>query len=54
MVAARRPAATRPSLNADPGRITGTPKSRGTFSFRDGVTDTRGAFAEQTFSITIS
>jgi hypothetical protein len=41
-------------LNASPGRITGTPTARGTFSFLMRVTDTRGAFAERTFSITIS
>lgn len=41
-------------LNASPGRITGTPTTRGTFSFLVRATDTRGAFAERTFSITIS
>jgi hypothetical protein len=39
---------------ASPGRITGTPTARGTFSFLVRATDTRGAFAERTFSITIS
>ena len=42
------------SLSASPGRITGTPTTRGTFSFLVRATDTRGAFAERTFSITIS
>jgi hypothetical protein len=42
------------SLTASPGRITGTPTIRGTFSFLVRVTDSRGAFAERTFSITIS
>jgi hypothetical protein len=42
------------SLTASPGRITGTPTTRGTFSFLVRVTDSRGAFAERTFSITIS
>ena len=42
------------SLSASPGRITGTPTTRGTFSFLVRVTDSRGAFAERTFSITIS
>jgi hypothetical protein len=41
-------------LSASPGRITGTPTTRGTFSFLVRVTDMRGAFAERTFSITIS
>jgi hypothetical protein len=41
------------SLTASPGRITGTPTTRGTFSFLVRVTDSRGAFAERTFSITI-
>jgi hypothetical protein len=41
-------------LTASPGRITGTPTARGTFSFLVRATDTRGAFAERTFSITIS
>ena len=41
-------------LTASPGRITGTPTTRGTFSFLVRVTDARGAFAERTFSITIS
>ena len=42
------------SLTASPGRITGTPTTRGTFAFLVRVTDSRGAFAERTFSITIS
>jgi hypothetical protein len=42
------------SLQASPGRITGTPTTAGTFSFTVRVTDTRGAFAERTFSIVIS
>jgi len=42
------------SLQASPGRITGTPRTAGTFSFTVRATDTRGAFAERTFSITIS
>jgi hypothetical protein len=41
-------------LSSSPGRITGTPTARGTFSFLVRVTDSRGAFAERTFSITIS
>jgi hypothetical protein len=41
-------------LSASPGRITGTPTTRGTFSFVVRATDTRGAFAERTFSITVS
>lgn len=41
-------------LSSSPGRITGTPTTRGTFSFLVRVTDSRGAFAERTFSITIS
>jgi hypothetical protein len=41
-------------LTASPGRITGTPTTRGTFSFLVRVTDARGAFAERTFSITIT
>ena len=41
-------------LSASPGRITGTPTTRGTFSFVVRVTDSRGAFAERTFSITIN
>src|SRR5215203_4035567 len=41
-------------LTASPGRITGTPTTRGTFSFVVRVTDSRGAFAERTFSITVS
>jgi hypothetical protein len=41
-------------LSASPGRITGTPTTRGTFSFVVRVTDSRGAFAERTFSITVT
>ena len=41
-------------LQASPGRITGTPTTRGAFSFTVRATDTRGAFAERTFSITVS
>jgi putative Ig domain-containing protein len=41
-------------LTESPGRITGTPTTRGTFSFLVRVTDSRAAFAERTFSITIS
>ncbi len=42
------------SLQASPGRITGTPTTPGTFTFVVRVTDTRGAFTEGTFSITVS
>jgi putative Ig domain-containing protein len=42
------------SLQASPGRITGTPTMAGTFSFLVRATDTTGSFAERTFSITIS
>lgn len=42
------------SLTASPGRVTGTPTTAGTFSFLIRVTDTRGAYAERTFTITIS
>jgi hypothetical protein len=41
-------------LQASPGRITGTPTTRGTFSFTVRATDTKGAFAERTFSITVT
>jgi hypothetical protein len=41
-------------LSASPGRITGTPTTAGTFTFTVRVTDEREAFAERTFSITIS
>lgn len=41
-------------LTASPGRITGTPTTRGKFSFVFRVTDSRGAFAERTFSITVT
>lgn len=42
------------SLTASPGRITGTPTTAGTFAFLVRVTDSAGAFAERTFSITVS
>lgn len=42
------------SLSASPGRITGTPSAAGTFTFLVRVTDSRGAFAERSFSITVS
>ncbi len=42
------------SLTASPGRITGTPTTPGTYSFLVRATDTRGSFAERTFSITVS
>lgn len=41
------------SLAASPGRITGTPTTAGTFAFLVRVSDSRGAFAERAFSITI-
>jgi hypothetical protein len=41
-------------LTESPGRITGTPTTAGTFTFTVRVTDSRGAFAERTFSITIT
>ena len=41
-------------LTASPGRTTGTPTTRGTFSFVVRVTDSRGAFAERTFSINVT
>ncbi len=41
-------------LSESPGRITGTPTTAGTFTFTVRVTDSREAFAERTFSITIS
>jgi hypothetical protein len=41
-------------LTESPRRITGTPTTAGTFTFTVRVTDSRGAFAERTFSITIS
>lgn len=41
-------------LTASPGRITGTPTTPGTFTFLVRATDARGAFAERTFSITIT
>ena len=41
------------SLQASPGRITGTPTTAGTFSFLMRATDTKGAFAERSFSITV-
>jgi hypothetical protein len=42
------------TLSESPGRITGTPTTAGTFTFTVRVTDDRDAFAERTFSITIS
>jgi hypothetical protein len=41
-------------LAASPGRITGTPATAGTYTFTVRVTDSTGAFAERTFSITIT
>ena len=41
-------------LSASPGRITGTPTRAGVFTFTVRATDTRGAFAEKQFSITIT
>jgi hypothetical protein len=41
-------------LDESPGRITGTPTTAGIFIFTVRVTDSRGAFTERTFSITIS
>jgi hypothetical protein len=41
-------------LSESPGRITGTPTAAGTFTFTVRVTDDRDAFAERTFSITVS
>jgi hypothetical protein len=41
-------------LNASPGRITGTPTTAGTFTFTVRVTDSADAFAERTFTITIT
>jgi hypothetical protein len=40
-------------LTSSPGRITGTPTTRGTFSFALRATDSAGAFTERTFSITV-
>lgn len=42
------------SLSPSPGRINGTPTAAGAFSFRVRAPGTTGAFAERTFSITIS
>jgi hypothetical protein len=42
------------SLQASPGRITGTPTTAGTFVFRLRVTDARGAFIEGDFTININ
>lgn len=42
------------ALTASPGRITGTPTTAGTFTFVVRATDTKGAFAERTFSITVT
>jgi hypothetical protein len=46
----------RPACGSTPARggSRGTPTTRGTFSFLVRATDSRGAFAERTFSITIS
>lgn len=41
-------------LSPSPGRITGTPTTAGTFTFTVRVTDERDAFAEKTFSITVT
>ena len=41
-------------LTESPGRITGTPTTVGTFTLTVRVTDSRGGFAERTFSTTIS
>jgi hypothetical protein len=41
-------------LSASPGRITGTPTAPGAFTFTVRATDTQGAFAERTFSITVT
>ena len=41
-------------LTASPGRITGTPTVAGTSSFLVRVTNSRGAFAERAFSITVT
>lgn len=40
-------------LTESPGRITGTPTTAGTFAFTVRVTDSAGAFAERSFTITI-
>ena len=53
LVARRRWFAARAGALGEPGRITGTPTTAGTFVHRR-VTDSRDAFAERTFSITIS
>jgi hypothetical protein len=42
------------ALTTSPGRITGTPTTPGTFSFLMRVTDTRGVFAERTFTIIVT
>jgi hypothetical protein len=42
------------NLQASPGRITGTPTTPGFYSFLMRATDTKGAFAERTFSITVT
>ena len=41
------------NLQASPGRITGTPTLAGTFTFTVRATDTKGAFAEKAFTITV-
>ena len=42
------------SLTTGPGRIAGTPTTAGALTFLARVTDSVAAFAERTFSITIS
>ncbi len=42
------------SLTTSPGRITGTPTTRGTFTFTLRVTDNGGQSATRTFSITVT
>jgi Putative Ig domain len=42
------------ALTTSPGRITGTSTTPGTFSFLMRVTDTRGVFAERTFTIIVT
>lgn len=41
-------------LQASPGRITGTPTTAGSFTFLVRVADSRGTFAERTFSIKVT
>jgi len=54
LVAARRAAATRPSAHREPGPDHRDADNARAFSLLVRVTDSRGAFAERTFSITIS